>query len=114
LDPDFNLTSARRLGLDRTRGARIVKVYSAAPAAKARLQNDDVITRFGDIEVMDENHLINLVSLADVESRVRLQVLRAGQRMYVNVVLSEKKTSPRISRSKKPERMTSLPPAERN
>jgi serine protease Do len=114
LDPDFSLTAARRLGLDRTRGARIVKVYSAAPASKARLQNDDVITRFGDIEVLDENHLINLVSLADVESQVRLQVLRAGQRMYVNVILSEKKRSPQISRAKKPERMTSLPPAERN
>lgn len=109
LDPDFNLSSARRLGLDRTRGARVVRVYSTAPAARANLRNDDVIVLFGEVVVLDENHLINLVGLAEVESRVRLQVLRDKQKMYVDVVLSEKLSRTQISKADKPERMTSMP-----
>ncbi|MCA9037448.1 MAG: trypsin-like peptidase domain-containing protein, partial [Planctomycetaceae bacterium] len=66
LDSDFTDEAARRLGLPRATGARITRVYSqSTPAALAGLKADDVILTFNGVVVQDENHLINLVSLAD-------------------------------------------------
>ncbi|QDT37384.1 S1C family serine protease [Stratiformator vulcanicus] len=90
LDPDFNPETARRFNLDRVRGARVVLVYDNTPAAKARLQRDDVILRFGEIDVQDENHLINLVSLTPVGKRIDLKVYRDGRMMTLRVELADR------------------------
>jgi serine protease Do len=66
LDPQFNAEAARKFGLNRLRGARVLQVYEKTPAARAALQLDDVILEFNGIEVQDENHLINLVSLTPI------------------------------------------------
>lgn len=109
LDPHFDLSSAKQLGLDRVRGARVTDVYGSAPAARADLRKNDIILQFGAIAVIDENHLINLVCLAEVESTVSLEIMRNGKPLRVTVVLSEKRVAPQISRSKKPERITVAP-----
>src|SRR6185369_1735561 len=62
LDPNFNAESAAKLKLDRARGARVTKVYPNSPASRANLQIDDVVLTFDGVEIIDENHLINLVS----------------------------------------------------
>jgi serine protease Do len=90
LDPDFTPEKARELKLDRVRGARITEVYQASPAARAGLLADDVVLSFDGIEVIDENHLINLVSLTKIGRKVSLVVLRNAQRMTVEVNLSDR------------------------
>ena len=90
LDSDFNAQIARRLQLDRARGARILQVYDYTPAAKAQLQFDDVIHSFNKIPVQDENHLINLVSLTAIGSRVQLVVWRNGRKVAVEVMLTDR------------------------
>lgn len=90
LDDEFTAKTARRLRLDRVRGARIVEVYPRTPAARASLRFDDVILRFNNIDIQDENHLINLVSLAPVGSRAKVIVLRNGRRITVSVLLIDR------------------------
>lgn len=90
LDPDFDLDSALKLGLDRVRGARVVDVYRDTPAARSGLSIDDVILYFGGVEVQDENHLINLVSLTSVNSTVNTIILRKGKRQTLPVTLGDR------------------------
>jgi serine protease Do len=90
LDSDFNIETARRLLLDRPRGARIMKIYSETPASRAQLSLDDVVLKFDGRDVQDENHLINLVSLTPVGSRVNLVIHRAGRTMTVPIDLADR------------------------
>jgi len=93
LDSRFDEETARRLKLSRVRGARVVEVYPETPASSADLKFDDVVTHFEDVPIQDENHLINLVSLAPVGERVRLRVLRNGREVTIEVLLTERPTS---------------------
>jgi serine protease Do len=90
LDPDFTVDKARELKLDRVRGARITQIYPASPAARAGLVVDDVVLSFDGTDVSDENHLINLVSLTQIGRKVVLVVLRGGQKVSIEVNLSNR------------------------
>jgi serine protease Do len=90
LDPDFTVDKARELKLDRVRGARITQIYPASPAAHAGLAVDDIVLSFDGTDVSDENHLINLVSLTQIGRKVVLVVLRGGQKMSIEVNLSNR------------------------
>jgi serine protease Do len=90
LDSDFTENTARRLGLSRPRGARILEIYSRTPAAEAGLKFDDVVIQFNGIRVQDENHLINLVSLTPIGTTAKLRVVRKGKEEIVPVRLADR------------------------
>ncbi|MAG93652.1 MAG: peptidase S1 [Planctomycetaceae bacterium] len=90
LDPAFDEATAKRLKLDRVRGARVAIVYADTPAARANLKLDDVILSFGGVDVQDENHLILLVSLTEVGKKARLVVLRDGKEITITVALANR------------------------
>ncbi|MFO1023483.1 MAG: trypsin-like peptidase domain-containing protein [Planctomycetales bacterium] len=90
LDNNFNSATATRLKMERVRGARVVEVYVNTPAAKAGVQMDDVIVKFNGDEVMDENHLINLVSLAPMGQKLETEVIRNGGAVTLYVVLGDR------------------------
>lgn len=90
LDPEFTLETAVKLSLDRIRGARVTEVYQQTPASRSDLRVNDVIMLFDGKEVLDENHLINLVSLTEVSKPVKLQVWRGGKKFWVEVVLGDR------------------------
>jgi serine protease Do len=90
LDNDFNTETATRLKLDRLRGARVVGAHPNSPAAEADLKKDDVILTFDGVEVMDENHLINLVSLTAVGKKVKLVVFRGGKHITIDVTVGDR------------------------
>jgi serine protease Do len=90
LDPQFDTRAATMLKLDRARGARVTQVYPNTPAARAQLLVDDVVLGFDGVEVLDENHLINLVSLTPIGRKVSLEVWRAGQRMSLSLLLADR------------------------
>lgn len=92
LDNNFTDTAAQRLGMSRARGARITRVYShrSSPAVLAGLKPDDVILTYNGVEVVDENHLINLVSLSDIGSSVTMEVYRARQKTEKIVQLTDR------------------------
>lgn len=90
LDANFNAEAAQKLGLDRARGARILQIYPNTPASAAALKVDDVVLKFNGTSVVDENHLINLVSLTPVGNRVNLLIVRDGRRQTIQVNLADR------------------------
>lgn len=92
LDNNFTDEAASRLGMSRARGARITRVYSqrSSPAVAAGLRPDDVIVSFNGVDVIDENHLINLVSLSDIGTAVKIEVYRARQTGEYTVTLTDR------------------------
>jgi serine protease Do len=90
LDPQFDSRSASRLFLERVQGARVTMVYPNTPAARANLQTDDVVLTFDGVDVQDENHLINLVSLTPIGRQVRLGVWRGGKRITLTITLADR------------------------
>ncbi len=94
LDNDFSQNTAQRLGLRAPRGARIVRVYNQqnSPAVMAGLRPDDVVISFNGIDIVDENHLINLVSLADIGAPIEMVIFRGQQRAVVQVKLLDRES----------------------
>ncbi len=92
LDPEFDFDSAQELELDRLRGARVLEIYENTPAARARLRFNDVILEFNGVEVLDESHLINMVSLSDVGRMAEVIVWRGGRRITLKVDLTDRPT----------------------
>ena len=90
LDNDFTSDKAASLKLDRLRGARVVSAHPDSPAARADMKKDDVILTFDGIEVMDENHLINLVSLTAVGKKVKVVILRGGKHQTIDVTVGDR------------------------
>lgn len=93
LDNSFTADTARRLGMDRLYGARVMKVYRTTrqtPAELAGVRTDDVIISFNGIPVLDENHLITLVSLADISKPAKIEVFRTGRRQALSLQLTDR------------------------
>lgn len=90
LDPQFDLKAATALKLDRVRGARVTQVYPNTPAARANLLVDDVVLTFDGVDVQDENHLINLVSLTPIGRQVKLGVWRGGKKISLTITLADR------------------------
>ncbi len=92
LDDDFNFEKVKQLNLNRLRGARVVEVYADTPAQKAKLQFNDVILQFDGKEVIDESHLINIVSLSPVGRKAEMLVWRTNELIKLPVDLMSRPT----------------------
>ncbi len=89
LDINFNQQRAESLGLGHLAGTRISRVTPKSPAERANLQVNDVILEFNGIRIEQDMHLIGLVQLTKVGSRVPLTVLRGGKVMRVDVEIAD-------------------------
>lgn len=69
--------------------ARQFRATPRSPAERANLQVNDVILEFNGIRVEQDMHLIGLVQLTQVGSRVPLSVLRGGKLMRVDVEIAD-------------------------
>jgi len=87
LDSDFDFETARSLDLFRISGARVLEVYPNTPAARARIQYNDVILKFDGREVRNESHLINMVCLSPIGKTVSLLVWRKGANKTITMEL---------------------------
>ena len=85
-----NIPSAavERLGVER--GALIERVPDRTPAAEAGLQPDDVVVRFGDIEIATMDQLIVAVRQADVGDVITVVYIRQGEESTAEVTLAER------------------------
>ena len=76
LDSAFGPDIAKRLGLNRVRGALVKEVRPKSPAFFANLKERDVIIGYDGQIVEDDDHLVNLVSLTPVNNLVNLDIIR--------------------------------------
>ena len=81
---------AGRLGLDAARGALVSAVVPEGGAARAGLRPGDVIVSVDERAVEDGRDLLRAVLAQDVGARVRLGVVRDGQRRELEATLGER------------------------
>ena len=87
---DDNLAGA--LGIRKNRGELIRSVTPGGPAARAGIQQGDVIVTINGRPVTEEERLAYLVSNLSVGARVPIELIRNGQRRTVTVVVGERPT----------------------
>ncbi len=84
--------SAEALGLAKNRGELVGRVEPGQGAAKAGIQQGDVITKVNNREVTPDETLSYIVARLPIGSRVPIELFRAGKRMSVTAVLAERPT----------------------
>ena len=85
--------SARKaveLGLEHPQGARIVVVHEDSPASRANLAVGDVVIRFNGVDVKDEMHLINLVSVTPIGKPSDVVVWRERKAISARVTIADR------------------------
>lgn len=80
---------AQSLGLSGTNGAVVGSTMADGPAAKAGLQQGDVIVGFNKTPVEDYRHVQRLVAESPVGKSVTLEVVRKKQKIDVPVTVAE-------------------------
>jgi serine protease Do len=86
LDQDL----ARSLGLEEPRGALVGSVVPDGPAARAGIQQGDVILSYDGQLIEDSRDLTQRVGATSVGRASRIEVLRNGQRRTLNLRLAER------------------------
>ncbi len=76
---------AAYFGLDRPRGAFVKSVQETGPAAEAGVRAKDLILGFDGVAVRDLDHLKILVTQAEPENTVTLEIIRNRRRMTLDV-----------------------------
>jgi len=89
LAPILDPQTALKLGLTRLRGAVVESVHPGGPAATGGLRASDVILKLDEVDVRDENHLINIVSVLPSNQKVKLTLWRNRQYSTVELTVGE-------------------------
>ena len=87
---DENIGAA--LGLPKDRGELVRSVVPGEPAAKAGIQQGDVIVRVGGREVTPDETVSYLIANSSVGSRVPLEIIRDGRRQQLQVQVGQRPT----------------------
>ncbi len=85
---DLNAKLARALGVKVRHGAIIARVVPGSSAQKAGLNQGDIIIKVNGKKINSASALQNKIGLMDVGQKVKLTVLRDGQRHHVDATLS--------------------------
>jgi serine protease Do len=86
LDEDL----ARSLGLQESRGALVGSLVPDGPAARAGIQQGDVILSFDGHQIEDSRDLTQRVGATNVGQSSRIEVMRNGQRRNLTLRLGER------------------------
>lgn len=89
---DVERSPSRRVAaMDRPLGARITRIAPAnGPAARAKLQPDDIVIEFDGIPVSSSDHLVRLVQFTPVGSEVEVTYLRRQVKRKTQVILADR------------------------
>ena len=72
-------------GLKPRTGVQIVSVYDESPAAQGGMLAKDIVLSFNGKEVRNPGHLQELVAYAPVEEKAKVEVLRSGKKVELEV-----------------------------
>ena len=93
---DENIAEA--LGLPKDRGEIVRSVQPNEPAARAGIQQGDVILRVNGQEVNPDQTVSYLIANTPVGSRVPVELIRNGRRMTVQVTVQQRPTEEELAR----------------
>ena len=86
----INPALASFYGLPVKYGAFILQVSADGPAAKAGVQEGDILVRLGDDPVDDDHPFLNVLMKQEPKSKISLRVNRDGKELQLEVVLGER------------------------
>ncbi|EIC22639.1 DegQ family serine endoprotease [Thiorhodovibrio frisius] len=86
---DVTRELAETFALTRPRGALVAQVVPGSPAAAAGVLAGDVILRFDGQDVVTSGDLPPLVGMAKVGDKAKIELLRQGQPLSLEVLLAE-------------------------
>ncbi len=89
---------AEAWGVDRNRGEVINSVTPGGPAARAGVEQGDIVVTVAGQPVTPDQTLAYLVSQQPIGSRIPIEVLRNGQRRTLNVQVAERPTEQELAR----------------
>ncbi len=89
---------APSLGLPKDSGELVRSLVAGGPGARGGLQQGDVIIRVNGQQVTPDQTVSFLIANTKVGSRVPLEIIRAGRRATVNVIVGERPTEEALSR----------------
>jgi serine protease Do len=89
---------AETLGIDRNRGELITSVTPGGPAARAGVEQGDVVLSVAGQPVTPDQTLAYLVSRQPIGTRIPVELLRNGQRRTVNVQIAERPNDQELAR----------------
>jgi serine protease Do len=89
---------ADSLGLPKDRGEIVRSVQPNEPAARAGIQQGDVILKVGGRDVNPDQTVSYLIANTPVGSRVPLEIIRGGRRQTVTVTVGQRPTEEELAR----------------
>jgi serine protease Do len=95
-DVDEGVSAA--LGIDRNRGTLIRSVTPGGPAARAGIQQGDVVVSVAGHPVTPDATLAYLISQQPIGARVPFEVIRQGQRRTLTVAIAERPAEEELAR----------------
>ncbi|MCK6551213.1 DegQ family serine endoprotease [Myxococcota bacterium] len=87
---DITPELSRSMKLGESKGVLISDVMDGGPAARAKIESGDVVTKIDDKPTTSAAELRNAVALMKPGSDVKVQLLREGKKVDVTVKLAEK------------------------
>jgi serine protease Do len=84
------------------KGALVAEVVPGSPAARAGVQEQDVIVAFDGKPVQNERELLNLVAAARVGSKATLEVYRQGRRVTLQIEVTRRPSEQQLSQREAP------------
>lgn len=87
---DINRENLNKYNLNEVRGVGVEKVVENSPAAKAGLQNGDVIVRFEGEEVTSVRKLNRLISEVAPDHQVKIKIVRGGDEREITATLGKR------------------------
>jgi serine protease Do len=88
---------ASALGLPKNHGEIVARVEPGYPAAKAGLQQGDVVVKVNNVEVTPDNTLSYIVSNLPIGSRIPIEVIRHNQHLTLTAVIAERPPEAQLS-----------------
>jgi serine protease Do len=102
---------AQSLGMDKARGAMIAGTSDNGPAAKAGLQNGDVVVNFDGKPVADSRALPRMVADTDIGKAVDIEVIRKGQSTKLPIMIEKLVEETKVASADGPANPATPPPA---
>ncbi len=87
---DINKENLGKYNLNEVRGVGVEKVVENSPAAKAGLQNGDVIVRFEGEDVTSVRKLNRLIGEVAPDHQVKIKVLRGGDEREITATIGKR------------------------
>ena len=94
---DVTQQDQKELGLDKATGSLVSGVWEGSPAEKAGLEVNDVIVRFGSLEVSSTRSLLVAVARAKIGSTVPLDLVRKGAPVHAEATVAERPTELKLA-----------------